>query len=737
MSEKHPAAKTVTRHVSYCRICEQLCGIVADVSEGQVVRIRGDILHPVSDGYICPKGAMMGQVQSDPDRVRHPLKRGGNGEFIEVDWDTALDDIAGRLSRLRRQYGPDAIAMYLGNPSAFSLSHIFWAKGLMDAIGSKHFYSAMSQDNASRSVASHFLFGSPMLFPIPDILRTDFLLVFGANPMVSHGGLITLPPIGDHLRAITARGGRVVVVDPARTKTAASFEHQPIRPATDAWLLGAMINVLFDDGFVDREMVSGLASGLDEFEAAIKDFTVEAASRATGIDAATIHKLARDFASSERAVAYGRVGICRYPGATPTNFLIDALNIVSGNFDRVGGSVFGQAPVKLASLAAKFGQGGYAKTKSRVGDLPDVAGHLPWVLTDEINAPGQGQPRALIITAGNPVVSAPDGDALADAIRRLELVVSIDIYVNDSARDADYILPAPTFLERSDIPITFSAHMPIPWLQATRPVLAPPPDVREEWWIFEQIARRMGRGAASGQSIVRLLAKCGVRLTPRFLMDALLRTSSVGDWYGLRRKGLSIKKLEAHPHGVAVPTEEASGKAATHILHADRKVHLGAPPILNALRHFQPSPTAELVLIGRRQLSSINSWMHNVGTNHTPTLHVNPVDAELNALASGDDVELSTDMGSVRVTVEVTDKVSRGVVSYPHGWGHHGGWRRANSRGGANINTLLTTDPAAKDNLSGASHLDGVPVAIKRVVPQNDDASVLGAGQPVAGHAIH
>lgn len=730
MTTKHPATKLVTRHVSYCRICEQLCGIVVDVSEGEVVRIRGDILHPVSDGYICPKGAMMGQVQSDPDRVRNPLKRAANGEFIEVDWETALDDIAGRLRRLRREYGPDAIAMYLGNPSAFSLSHIFWAKGLIDAIGSKHFYSAMSQDNASRSAASHFLFGSPMLFPIPDILRTDFLLVFGANPMVSHGGLITVPPIGDRLRAITGRGGRVVVVDPARTKTAASFEHQPIRPATDPWLLGAMINVLFDEGLVDRKTVSGQARGLDEFEAAIKHFTVETASHTTGIDAATIRQLARDFAGSETAVAYGRVGICRYPGATPTNFMIDALNIVSGNFDRAGGSIFGQAPVNLTGLAAKFGQGSYAKTKTRIGNLPDIAGHMPWVLTDEINAPGRGQPRALIITAGNPVVSAPDGDALADAIRRLDLVVSIDLYRNDSARDADYILPAPTFLERSDIPITFSAHMLIPWLQATKPVLAPPPGVREEWWIFEQIARRMGRGAASGQPIVRVLAKYGVRLTPRFIMDALLRTSSAGDWYGLRRKGLSIKKLEAQPHGVVLPTEEASGRAATHILHADRKVHLDAPPILNALRHFQPSPPAELLLIGRRQLSSINSWMHNVGSDHTPTLHINPDDAEVKGITSGDDVELSTDTGSVRVTVEVTDKISRGVVSYPHGWGHHGGWHKANSRGGANINALLTTDLTAKDVLSGSSHLDGVAVTMKRVILPNQDSSVVATRRP-------
>jgi formate dehydrogenase len=403
--------------------------------------------------------------------------------------------------------------------------------------------------------------------------------------------------------------------------------------------------------------------------------------------------------------------MCRYPGATATNVLIDALNVVSGNFDRAGGSIFGEAPIDLAGLAARFGQGGYAKTTSRIGGLPDVAGHLPWVLAEEINTPGPGQPRALIITGGNPIVSAPDGDALAAAMRQLELVVSVDLYINDSAREADYILPALTYLERSDVPITFSAHMPIPWLQATKPVVAAPAGVREEWWIFEEIARRMGRGAASGMPIVRFLAKCGVRLTPRVMMDALLRTSSVGDRYGLRPKGLSIKKLEKHPHGIRLDLPEPAGRAKIHILHSDGKVQLAAPPVLDALRSIK-GPAPGLVLIGRRELSSINSWMHNVGSVRTPRLHVNPIDAERGSIRSGDEVELSTATGSVRVLVDVTDKIAPGVVSYPHGWGHSGGWQIANEAGGANVNLLLTAGPGVKDRLSGASHLDGVPVAM-------------------------
>lgn len=709
-----PVERSVHRKVSYCRICEQLCGIVVEVSDNKVLGIKGDIMHPVSDGYICPKGAAMAQVQSDPDRVRQPLKRTSDGSFEEVEWDAALSDIATRLRGLRREHGPDSIAMYLGNPSAFSVSHFWWAKGFMDSIGSKHLYSAVSQDNGSRSAASQFSYGSPMLFPVPDIVNTDFLLIVGANPMVSHGGFISLPPIGDHLRKVVARGGRVVVVDPARTKTAATFDHLPIRPATDAWLLAAMINVLLEEGLVDRAAVSRQATGLPEFEAAIKKFTVEDAAAVTGIDEVTIRTLAKDFGTSGSAVAYGRVGVCRYPDSTVANFLIDALNVVSGNFDRRGGSIFCAAPIDLADLAAKFGLGGCDTVRSRVGDLPDIMGHLPWVLTEEINMAGKGQPRALIMTAGNPVVSAPDGEALSKAIRKLDLVVSIDLYVNDSARDADYILPVPTYLERADIPVTFSAHMPIPWLQATKAVVDPPPGVREEWWIFEELARRMGLGAASGMSIVRRLAKFGIRITPRVMMDALLRTSGVGDWYGLRRKGLSIKKLEQQPHGVALAGESPYGTASSHIVHADRKVHLAEQPILDALRRVQ-RPADGLVLIGRRELTSINSWMHNVGSTREPALYVNPEDAALHGIRSGDEVELSTKSGRVRLTAEVTDKVSAGVVSYPHGYGHSGGWRRASAMRAANINVLMTSDVSVKDTLSGASHLDGVPVEMQRV----------------------
>lgn len=700
-----PLEESATRKITYCRICEQLCGVIADLAAGEVIRIRGDILHPVSDGYICPKGAAMGQVQSDPARVRHPLKRTTTGHFEEVDWETALDDIAARLRRLRREHGPNAIAMYLGNPAAFSLSHLFWAKGFIDAIGSEHFYSAISQDNGSRSAASHFLFGSPMLFAIPDVLRTDFLLIIGANPMVSHGGLITLPPISDRLRAITARGGRVVVVDPERTKTAASFEHVAIRPTTDAWLLGAMINVLICEGLVDRRAVAQQANGLAEFESAMTGFTVEAAEAATGIDATTIRSLARAFGTSNTAVAYGRVGICRYPGATATNFLIDALNVVSGNFDRVGGSYFCEAAIDLTALAARFGQGAYAQHSSRVGGLPDVAGHMPWVLADEINTPGPDQPRALVISAGNPVVSAPDGGALTEAMRHLELVVAIDLFINESSQEADYILPALTFLERSDIPFTFTGHMPIPWLQATKPVVPALPDVREEWWILEEIARRMGRGSASGSLLMRVLGRCGVRLTPRIIMDALLRTSAVGDWYGLRRTGLSISSLESQPHGIALTLPDPAGRAGTHIRHADGKVVLNAAPILEALKRLD-SPAPGLVLIGRRELTSINSWMHH--PTRKPTLHVNPIDAQRYSVNTGDEVELSTQTGSVRVRVEVTDKIAQGVVSYPHGWSHSGG---------ANINLLMTADAAAKDALSGASHLDGVSVVMTNEKP--------------------
>jgi formate dehydrogenase len=706
--------------ISYCRICEAICGIVVEVDGNRVVKVRGDPDHPVSKGYLCPKAAAMTRVLEDPDRVVHPLRRDRTtGGFVPVSWDDALGDIATRLKGIVREYGPQSVAMYLGNPASFSLSHMFWGKGFLDAIGSTNMYSPMPQDTASRCVASYALYGTPMLFPIPDVPNTDFLVILGANPLVSHGSLISLPRIADDLRAITARGGRVVVVDPARTKTAAAFEHVPVRPGTDGWLVAAMLNVLFASQLVDRDAVDTIANGVEDLARAVEPCTAERAAVVTGVDADVITRLARDFAAAPSAAAYGRVGICRGPHTTVASYLLDALNIVTGNFDRRGGWILGTAPIDLVGMAARFGMATYAKHRTRIGGLPDIAGHMPWVLIDEMTTPGPGQVRALIVTAGNPILSAPDGAGLEKAIQDLDLVVSLDLYVTETNRHADYILPSPVFLERADVPIALLGHMPRPWIQSTEAVVAPPPDVREEWEVFDELARRMGLGAPFGQRSARLLGRIGVRLRPTLIVDLLLRTGRAGDWFGLRRGGLSLRKLRAHPHGLALGDAMPVGSAAAHIQHRDHKIRLADPDVLADLSRMVTEPAVsgpgEVLLVGRRDLRSINSWMHNARGGHgeEPALLVHPSDARTLALVDGGRADVTVEQSSIDVLVHVTEDIAPGVVSYPHGWGHDGGWKAANALGGANVNRLASASLAAKDALSGASHLDGIPVVVR------------------------
>jgi formate dehydrogenase len=467
---------------SFCRICESLCGIVAEVDDdGKIVRIRGDEEHPVSKGYLCPKGAAIAKVVDDPDRVRQPLRRragGAPGEFEPVSWDEALDDIAARLTRLRDERGPNSIALYMGNPNVFSTGSLLWTKRFIHEIGTPHFYQSGPHDTFGRHTVSAFLYGSVMAFPMPDIPRTEYLLMFGANPLVSQGSLISMPGIRDELNDVIARGGRIVVVDPVRTRTAETYEHVSIRPGADAWLAGALLNVIFAEGLADRATATSQAVGLDQLERAVSQITPELASEVSGIAADAIRQLARDFANATSAVAYSRVGLNRNPNGTIAIALVDALNIVTGNYDRPGGWIWGDPPIDFIEIGAKMGMDTIGKYRTRIGDLPDIGGMLPWVLVEEMTTPGDGQVRALFTVAGNPALSAPGGDAFVEAIENLDLLVSLDLYVTETSRHADYVLPATTFLEHADGFTAFMGTMPRPWIQTTRAVVEPPPDVR-------------------------------------------------------------------------------------------------------------------------------------------------------------------------------------------------------------------------------------------------------------------
>jgi anaerobic selenocysteine-containing dehydrogenase len=728
--------------VTYCRICEPLCGLVATVSDGEVTKLRPDPDHPLSAGFACPKGIAMTDVQNDPDRVLHPLRRRADGEFERVGWDEALDEIGSRLRTVINAHGGRSVAWYMGNPGAFSYSHPLWVLGFLKAIRSRHYYTASSQDVSNRFAASALLYGSPFLLPIPDLNRTEFLLMVGANPLVSHGSVMTAPRIKDKLNAITERGGRVVVVDPRRSETAREFEHVPVNPDTDAWLLLSMLNVVFEEGIDDREALDDFARGGDALRAMAADHSPEATESRTGIPAERVRELARDLAAAEGAAVYGRTGSCLGRNGTLVSYLLDALTLATGNLDREGGSMFGQGPIDFARVADQIGVGTYDAARTRVGDLPEVLGQMPAsVMAKEMMTPGHTQIRALFVSAGNPVLSVPNGDELADAMERLDLTVAIDLYVSDTARHADFVLPATTFLEREDFPLPFLTLHTTPFVQMTEAVVEPRGEARQEWEIIEEISKRIGV-IPNASPYARLLGRVGLKLSPRRLLDMLLRTGPEGDRFGLKRGGMSLDKLAESPHGVVLGDHLEAGVLAREIRHRDGKVRLDPPQILEEVERLRASnghdPRFPLRLIGLRELRSHNSWMHNAallmrgGREHTARIH--PDDAARNGVEDGELCRISSPNGSIEIPAKLTDEVTPGTIAVPHGWGHRGGWTRANEAGGVNVNRLASSDPADLERLAGMAFLNGIPIKLEAVAEGSktgDEDAGARAAEPV------
>lgn len=716
---------------TYCRICEALCGFIATVEDGKLVGMRPNKAHPISRGSACPKGIAMTELVNDPDRVLYPLRRrdgvprgqGGIEQFERVSWEQAFDEIGSRLTTVIDAHGGGAVGAYLGNPVYFSYSPPMWVKGFLDALHSPHFYTPGSQDSASRSAASALLYGSAVKFPIPDLDRTDFLLMVGANPFVSHGSLLTAPHLKETLRAIPKRGGRVVVVDPRRTETARVFEHLPVRPDSDAWLLGAMLRVIFDEGLEDRAAIAKTSRGIEMLRRMVADdkFTCEEAARRTGLEADQIQQLARDFATARSAAAYGRLGTCRGRHGTLTVFLLDALNVVTGNFDRPGGSLLGKSltPPAFNKAADTFG-----KHFGRVGGFPDAFGMLPSVVMGkEMLTPGEGQLRAFFTVGGNPVLANPNPDELTRGIKGLDLVVSIDLYVSETGLLADYILPGTSFLEKHDVPLQFLQHHTVPYAESTEPVIAPRGESKDEWQIIEEISRRIGIAPYS-MPAQRIAAKFGIRPKPRALVDLAVRLGPYGDFFGLRRSGLSLKKLAAATNGIVLGDHQPTGEQRKQILHKDGLVHLDCPQILAESRRLGErhafDPNLPLSLITLRELHSHNSWMHNLPSLMTArrkhSARVHPKDAADAGIMSGDRVRIVSASGEIETEVLVTDEIIEGTIAVPHGWGHRGaGWRLANRAGGPNINVLASTEIRDVEKIAGMTLLDGIPVRLEPV----------------------
>ena len=718
--------------ITYCRICEPLCGLIATVEDGRLVNLRPDRDHPLSQGRACPKGIAFADVQNDPDRVLSPLRRQPDGSFTEVGWDEALDDIAMRLRSILDTHGGASIGEYLGNPAAFGYAASMWSGFFMKRIGAGHMYSAGSQDINSRYVASKLLYGAATQIPFPDLPRTDFLFMLGANPLVSHGSALRVPRVKDDLAAIVRRGGRVVVVDPRRTETAAAYEHLAVRPDSDAWLMLSILHVVFAEQLEDRAAITAHTTGIDTLRRLCDGFAPEDTESRTGVPARTVRAVARDFASAPTAVAYGRTGACLGNHGTLVSFLIDALNVVTGNLDRPGGALMSHAVIPVEDMGERTGAFGYNSKRSRIGNFPDVFGSFPAALmADEINTPGHGQLRALFVFAGNPVLSVPNSVALDDALGKLDLMVSLDLYINETNRHADYVLPATTFLERDDMPMAYAACCPTVFIQATDAVLEPAGQARPEWQVFEELAARMGLSMLATGPIERLnpvlcwLERRGLRLTPQRMMNLLLRMGPYGDRFGLRRRGLNARRLRENPHGIVLAEHAPHGVLHEVVMHAGGKVRLDPAEIVGEVGRLGHATTTSaqfpLLAIGIRELRSQNSWMHNSPTlmkgNRKQRARVSASDADAAGVHTGDIGRVVSATGAVELEIVVTDEVGPGTIAIPQGWGHRGGggWQLANANPGINVNELTSSRPEDLEALAGMSVLNGVAVRLEAV----------------------
>jgi anaerobic selenocysteine-containing dehydrogenase len=729
------AAPTRTAFAT-CPLCEATCGLELTLGPGdRIEKVRGDQDDVFSHGFICPKGASLRALEEDPDRLRTPLVR-RDGELVPATWDAAFEEIARRLAPLIEAHGPHAVGVYLGNPGVHNLSLALYGRVFLKALGSRSVFSASTVDQMPKQVAVAHMFGTGLSVPIPDVDRTSHMLILGANPLASNGSLMTAPDMRGRLRAIRARGGKVVVVDPRRTRTAQEAdEHHFIRPGTDALLLAALVHTLFAQDLVAPGPLAEHVNGIDDVEALTAPFTPERVAQACAIPADEIRRMARELAAAPRAVVYGRIGTCTQEFGTLASWLVDVLNVLTGNLDREGGAMFPLAAAGQSNAQGAPGRGRgvkFGRWTSRVRGLPEVLGELPVVaMAEEIDTPGEGQIRALITVAGNPALSTPNADRLAQALAGLDFLVCLDVYVNETSRHADVILPGPTPLRHSHYDLAFYQLAVRNVANYTPAVLEPEAGAPEEWETLLRLTGIVtGQGAHADVAAIddfvahetarrqsdapeELMAAVGDLRGPERLLDILLRTGPYE---------LTLADLRAAPHGIDLGAlkpriPEVLRTASGRIELAPEAIAADVPRLHAALeRHHNGG----LVLIGRRQLRSNNSWMHNleplVRGKEACTAHVHPDDASRLGLADGGRARARSRVGTIEVAVEVTDEVMPGVVSIPHGWGHDlEGVRMGVASAHPGVNSNVLADETLIDPLSGNAVLNGIPIELTPV----------------------
>jgi formate dehydrogenase len=719
----------------WCGVCEASCGLIATVEDGKLVALSADKDHPQSRGYACTKGINFPDVLNDQDRLRDPVKRAANGTFTVVSWEEALGDIASRLSAVIKTYGRESVGVGLGNPNAWNYGAFLTLFGMAAALKTKHFYTASSVDINNYWVVSQLLYGNNLTNPIPDFARTDFALILGANPVVSHGSMATVGRIRETLLAIPKRGGRVIVVDPRRTETARLFEHVPIRPEGDVWLLAGMVKAIVDAGLIDHARVTEQATGIGFALRLVQDIDLDRVEAETGIARQTVGQLGRDLATAGSACVYGRCGASLGRFSTLTKYLIDVLNLVTGNLDRAGGMVFGRPMVNLELMTKVLRASGYDRWRTRVDGIPEVLGTSPWAtFPREVLTPGRGQLHAMICVATNAVATSPNCDEMEQAFAALDLFVSLDPYLTDTNRHADYVLPPTLLFEREGFPVFTQSHNAVPHAHWTDAVATAPPNVRDDWRTLDEICKRIGLVPSPAPG-AQLMGKLGIRVPPHVGVDAFMRLGPDGDLFGLRRGGLSRKKLLRHDGPIALADACPTGVLRKRLHTKDRRVHLEHLLFAQEMQRLRAVPVADadhpLRLFSIRESRSQNSWLHNIprlmSGKRSCRLRMHPDDAEARGLTDGDAVRVASPWGEIAVALEVTDEVMPGSVGLNQHWGHKGGWRVAVAAGGARYNDLVPNDSGMLDAVSGNAWINGICVQVTPTPIDAGSAVATGA----------
>ncbi len=689
------------KHYRNCNLCEAICGIEIMHDQGAIVSIKGDKLDPFSRGHICPKALALRDIYEDPNRLRMPVKRTADG-WQEIGWAEAFDETARRLSEIQSRFGRDAVAVYQGNPTVHNLGSMLNSRDLLKALGTKNNYSATSVDQLPHHFASWAMFGHPFLIPIPDIDRTEYFLILGANPLASNGSLMTSPDIINRLNAIKDRRGKVVLIDPRRTETTrVANEHFFIRPSSDAFLLLAMVRTLFSEGLVDLDRLGDFTDGIETIRSVSNDFSPELAEEMTGIPAAEVIRLTREFASAGSAVCYGRIGLSTQAFGGLCQWLINALNILTGNFDRAGGAMFTAPAFDLMQVA----KGGsiHDRWQSRVRKLSEFMGELPVsALAEEMLTEGEGQIKALVTSCGNPVLSTPNGGQLDRVLEGLDFMVSIDFYVNETTRHANIILPPATNLESSHYDVVFNTFAVRNTAKYSGPLFEKAENTRYDWQIFQELTARLSGTLGS------------------YKPEPPELKLSLGLQFG--KYQMPLDKLMQSPHGIDLG--ELLPCLPQRLLTANKRIDI-APEIivkdverLKKSAEFSTDPEFPFNLIGRRHLRDCNSWLHNSDTlmkgKNRCTLMMNNEDAREHSFDNGQTVKVRSRVGSISLPVEVTENIARGVVSIPHGYGHGRKGVKldiASEQPGVSINDL--TDETVMDELTGNAAFSSVRVKVE------------------------